>query len=93
MNGKGTLFVLAGAMVLCGCSLGIINTGNSECAFRVHTDRERCMRNIRSNEEALEARRKERRAPREVQESLRKTEAEDIEEIVPLGAAFYLRTP
>lgn len=90
MKSNVSLFVLAGALILGGCSLRVINTGNSECEFRVDTDRARCLRNIRSNEEALEARRKERSASREPERAPAKAGAEDIEEIVPLGAAYYL---
>lgn len=93
MQSKSTLFVLAGALILGGCSLRVINTGNSECEFRVHTDRARCQRNIKSNEEALEARRKERSTARERQRAATKAEAEGIEEIVPLGASYYIGTP
>jgi hypothetical protein len=94
MNARAPLYVLAGALILGGCSsLRIINTGNSECEFRVHTDRARCLRNISSNEEALAARRKERSTLRESQEASKKVEAEDIEEIVPLGASYYIGTP
>lgn len=93
MNGEATLYVLAGALILGGCSLRIINTGNSECEFRVHTDRARCRQNITSNEEALAARRKERSALRESQRVSTKAEAEGIEEIVPLGDSYYLGTP
>jgi hypothetical protein len=93
MKAKGILFVVVGALILGGCPLRVINTGNSECEFRVHTDRERCRRNIRSNEEALEARREARRNSSESQRVATKAEGEDIEEIVPLGAQYKIGNP
>jgi hypothetical protein len=59
VNTAGILSVATIALVFSGCK--VMNTGNSECEFRMHTDRERCLQNTESNERALQERRKEKR--------------------------------
>ena len=60
---KRSLFLIpAGALVLCGCTSTFIrNAANSDCERRVHTDRERCLQNINSSDEALQARKNAKR--------------------------------
>jgi hypothetical protein len=51
------LIALACVFALSGCtSTALRNAANSECDRRVHSDRERCLRNNRSSDEALAAR-------------------------------------
>jgi hypothetical protein len=59
VNTTGILSAAAAALVLSGCT--VTNTGNSECEFRMHTDRERCLQNTESNKRALQERREEKR--------------------------------
>jgi hypothetical protein len=54
---KNVVFLaVACAFVLGGCASRIRNTANTDCERRVHSDRERCLRNNASNEEAVAAR-------------------------------------
>lgn len=56
---KGNVFLLAVTCVfiLGGCtSTALRNAANTECDRRVHSDRERCLRNNRTSDEALAAR-------------------------------------
>ena len=72
--------VVAGALMLGGCSgMKILNAGSSECEFRVHTDRERCLQNNRSNDEALKARKEARRDSKSSQMTLPGGKAESAE--------------
>lgn len=59
----GNLFLAsAGAFVLCGCTSTFIrNAANSDCERRVQTDRERCLQNVNSSDEALQARKNAKR--------------------------------
>ena len=59
MNTAGILSAAAAALVLSGCT--VTNTGNSECEFRMHTDRERCLQNTESNKRVLQERCEEKR--------------------------------
>lgn len=59
VNTTGILSAAAAALVLSGCT--VTNTGNSECEFRMHTDRERCLQNTESNKRALRERREGKR--------------------------------
>jgi hypothetical protein len=56
MRNKGILLAFASALVLGGC-VNLIDAANQSCGRRVDTDRNRCLRNNRSNNEALGARR------------------------------------
>ena len=59
MNTTGIFSAATAALVLSGCT--VTNSGNSECEFRMHTDRERCLQNTESNKRALQERREEKR--------------------------------
>lgn len=57
MKRKTLLIAVACVSVLGGCtSTALRNAANTECERRVHSDRERCLRNNRSSDEALAAR-------------------------------------
>jgi len=59
--------VVASILVISGCvnSTVVRNTENSECERRVHTDRERCLRNNKSSDEALSERNSSRQAAKD----------------------------
>jgi hypothetical protein len=80
MKNKAMLSAIAGAFILCGCSgMKIRNTGNSECEFRMHTDRERCLQNNKSNDEALAARKETKRDSKDSQATFTREEVEAAE--------------
>lgn len=55
-NGALVFLVLASALVLGGCAPMIRNEANTGCHRRVQSDAARCVRNNRSNEQAVAAR-------------------------------------
>ena len=66
VNTSSIISAAVGVLVLSGCAeMTITNTGNSECEFRVQSDRERCLQNTETNKRALQERRKEKQLPDE----------------------------
>ena len=65
MKIRAVLLILVGAAGLCGCAMRVVNSGNAHCERRVQSDRERCLRNIQSNEQALGERRNPGRESRD----------------------------
>jgi len=56
------LLAVTAAFALCGCTSTFIrNAANSDCERRVQADRERCLQNVQSSDEALLARKNARR--------------------------------
>jgi hypothetical protein len=80
MKRSAGLLAVACVLVLDGCttSTTVRNTANTECERRVHSDRERCLRNNRSSDEALVARKNSRDDPKNswVDQTLERLEAE-----------------
>jgi hypothetical protein len=62
MKRSAGLLAVAYVLVLGGCTTSTMvrNAANTECERRVHSDRERCLRNNRSSDEALIARKNSR---------------------------------
>jgi hypothetical protein len=51
------ILAVACALFVGGCSTTVVrNAANTECGRRVHSDRARCLRNIKSSDAALAAR-------------------------------------
>lgn len=77
---KGVIpLAVACVLVLGGCYSTVVrNTGNTECERRVQSDRERCLRNNRSSDEALAARKRPGRDAKGswVDQTLERIEAE-----------------
>jgi hypothetical protein len=81
MKRKVILLAVACGVVVCGCSTSttmVRNTANTECERRVHSDRERCLRNNRSSDEALAVRNASERESKDswVAQTLERIEAE-----------------
>lgn len=58
MKANVALLVVACTLALGACSSTVLrNAANTECERRVHSDRERCLRNNRSSDGALASRR------------------------------------
>lgn len=57
MNKHPVLLAVVVAMTICGCtSTSVRNASNTECERRLQSDRERCVRNIKSSDQALASR-------------------------------------
>jgi hypothetical protein len=77
MNFMSRLIVTVGVMVLSACgSTFIKNSANTECERRVQADRERCLKNVNSSDEALQAR---KAAKRDSARTLKAPTREDLE--------------
>jgi outer membrane biogenesis lipoprotein LolB len=79
MKRNVVLLAVACVLVLSGCtSTAVRNAANTECERRVHSDRERCLRNNRSSDEALAARNGSERESKDswVAQTLERIEAE-----------------
>lgn len=64
------LLAVAGVLLLAGCSSTVIrDIANSQCERRVHSDRARCLRNVRSSDAAMAARYAEERRAGETWEA------------------------
>jgi hypothetical protein len=67
MKTSAALLAVATVLVLGGCAdtTMLRNTANTECGRRVHSDRERCLRNNESSDQALAARKESGRASKD----------------------------
>jgi hypothetical protein len=80
MKRTSILIAVACVKVLSGCTSTVLrNEANTECDRRVQSDRERCLRNNRSSDEALAARNELER------ESKDSWEAQTLERIEAVG--------
>jgi hypothetical protein len=62
MDANRILIAIAGTLALSGCSsFRVVNSGNTNCEFRLDSDRQRCLQATRSNERIMEEQLKAKR--------------------------------